>query len=243
LTFISYVRINSFVRARNGTKSEGDCKTAERLLDTAERLFGKLGYDGVGMRLLAEKAGVNLGAATYHFGSKKELYLETFFRRFRPTEAERLRMLGQMEADAARCGTVPTVEQVVECIIRPPFLLGLKYPNFHQLMTRNMLTPPPFLHAALEKELFPNMMVMHRALVRALPQIPETLVHLRMMFSMGGLLMFNTEMHKGPLSRERKYDEAVLKELIRYVSSALQSLPASPAEALPPISAFSRRHK
>jgi AcrR family transcriptional regulator len=54
-----------------------------RLLDSAERLFGEHGYNGVGMRALAERAQVNLAATTYHFGSKKALYVETFLRRFR----------------------------------------------------------------------------------------------------------------------------------------------------------------
>jgi AcrR family transcriptional regulator len=33
-----------------------DQATVTRLLDTAERLFGELGYDGVGMRMLADEA-------------------------------------------------------------------------------------------------------------------------------------------------------------------------------------------
>jgi hypothetical protein len=42
-----------------------DKQTTERLLDAAERLFAEHGYDGVGMRALAEEAGVNLGAALH----------------------------------------------------------------------------------------------------------------------------------------------------------------------------------
>ena len=41
--------------------------TAQKLLDTAERLFGEHGYSGVGMRALAQAAKVNLAATTYHF--------------------------------------------------------------------------------------------------------------------------------------------------------------------------------
>ena len=100
-------------------------ETRERLLDTAERLFGELGYDGVGMRALAGEAKVNLGAATYHFGSKEALYIETFMRRFRPTNAERLRLLREAEAEAH--GKPLRVEKIVDCMVRPPYLLGLKH--------------------------------------------------------------------------------------------------------------------
>lgn len=48
--------------------------TRELIIDHAIDLFGRFGFDGVSMRQLAETAGTNLGAATYHFGGKQELY-------------------------------------------------------------------------------------------------------------------------------------------------------------------------
>lgn len=51
--------------------------TRTALLDAAERLFSERGYTAVGIREIAETAGVNLAAINYHFGSKGELYLET----------------------------------------------------------------------------------------------------------------------------------------------------------------------
>ena len=53
-----------------------DTKTA--LIFAAGELFAKQGFDGVSTRMIAEKAGVNLGAIHYHFGSKENLYVETF---------------------------------------------------------------------------------------------------------------------------------------------------------------------
>jgi len=38
-------------------KKHGSASTAQRLLDAAERLFGEHGYNGVGMRALAQAAG------------------------------------------------------------------------------------------------------------------------------------------------------------------------------------------
>lgn len=51
--------------------------TRELLLETAERLFAEQGYDGVGIREIVAAAGANLAAIKYHFGSKRDLYLET----------------------------------------------------------------------------------------------------------------------------------------------------------------------
>ena len=208
-------------------------ETRERLLDTAERLFGELGYDGVGMRALTDGARVNLGAATYHFGSKEALYIETFMRRFRPTNAERLRLL--REAEAAAHGKPLGVEKIVDCMVRPPYLLGLKHPDFHELLARNLLMPPPFLHPAIHREMAPNVEVFIRAFRRSLPKVPEDLIHLRTMFSMGALLMFSVQMGKMRPARNPKFDEGILKELVRFISAGLRSEPAVTAAERPPI--------
>jgi AcrR family transcriptional regulator len=206
-------------------------ETAERLLDAAERLFGVHGYDGVGMRTLAEEAGVNLGAATYHFGSKEALYVETFMRRFRPTNAERLRLL--QKAEARSDGKPLPVERIVECMIRPPFESGLEHPAFQLFLARNLFMPPPFLHAAIHKELEPGMRVFIAALRRALPDQPEDLLHMRTMFAMGGLLMFSMRAGEIPGMRNPQLHEVVMREMVAFMTAGLQSAPAVSAKDRP----------
>ncbi|HYM01755.1 MAG TPA: CerR family C-terminal domain-containing protein [Stellaceae bacterium] len=48
--------------------------TRRRILDTAIEVFGTYEYDGASTRMLAERAGVNLPAIQYYFGSKEGLY-------------------------------------------------------------------------------------------------------------------------------------------------------------------------
>lgn len=48
--------------------------TARALLRAARRLFASHGYDGASVRAITSAAHANLGAVTYHFGSKQELY-------------------------------------------------------------------------------------------------------------------------------------------------------------------------
>ncbi len=50
--------------------------TKARILDTAEELFMEHGYEGTSIRAITRQARANLGAVTYHFGSKKNLYEE-----------------------------------------------------------------------------------------------------------------------------------------------------------------------
>ncbi|MDR3567406.1 MAG: TetR family transcriptional regulator [Syntrophobacteraceae bacterium] len=209
-----------------------DYTTRDRLLDAAERLFGLRGYDGVGMRMLAEEAGVNLGAATYHFGSKDALYIETFLRRFRTMNAKRLRLLRQAEEEAG-ANPLP-VCKIVDCMIRPLFQSGLEHPSFQLLLARNLFMPPAFLHEAIRKELEPNIMEFHTALLRSLPGMPDNLLHLRTMFGMGALLVFSVQMDRMPLARDATFNENVLKEMVHFISAGLQSVsPPSLEEWLP----------
>ncbi|HUX33605.1 MAG TPA: TetR/AcrR family transcriptional regulator [Gemmatimonadaceae bacterium] len=48
--------------------------TRERILSVARKLFTERGFDAVSVRDIIARAKVNLGAVTYHFGSKEALY-------------------------------------------------------------------------------------------------------------------------------------------------------------------------
>ena len=48
--------------------------TRERLLKSAVEIFGNLGFNGASTRAIAEKAGANIQAIPYYFGSKEGLY-------------------------------------------------------------------------------------------------------------------------------------------------------------------------
>lgn len=55
-------------------KDDNSARQAE-ILEAAAKLFSKAGYDGVGMRDIADVAGILPGSLYYHFKSKQEIYL------------------------------------------------------------------------------------------------------------------------------------------------------------------------
>lgn len=209
----------------------GHAGTTTRLLDAAERLFALHGYDGVGMRQLTDEAQVNLGAVTYHFGSKEALFIETFMRGFRPMNAERSRLLEEARAAA---GSKPVaVEKIVECMIRPPFEFGLERPFFHQFLARNLFQPPPFLEAVIQQELAPNVDMFIQVLKQTLPGLAEDLIHLRTMLGMGGLFMFSVRSGEMPGMEKQEIREPLLREMVRFIAAGLQSKPAIAADRRP----------
>jgi AcrR family transcriptional regulator len=61
------------IRFRPSTYQRGE-DTRRRILDTAIEVFAAVGYEAASTRALAERAGVNLPAIPYYFGSKEGLY-------------------------------------------------------------------------------------------------------------------------------------------------------------------------
>ncbi len=55
--------------------------TVDKILDAAEKLFAEFGFAETSLRSITSKAGVNLAAVNYHFGSKKAL-IQAVFSRF-----------------------------------------------------------------------------------------------------------------------------------------------------------------
>lgn len=91
----------------------------EEILDAAERLFGKFGFDGTSMREIAQEAGVAQALLHYHFKTKEGLFEAMFSRR--SGAINRIR-LARLEAMLAR--GVPTLEELIDSLLRPTVEAG-----------------------------------------------------------------------------------------------------------------------
>ena len=60
--------------AARGPGRPGGGESRARIVETAGQLFADRGFDGVSVRQLAKRAGVNAAAINYHFGGKEGLY-------------------------------------------------------------------------------------------------------------------------------------------------------------------------
>ena len=109
--------------------------TKQRLLRAATRLFAERGFHASSLRDIAARAGVNVAAANYHYGSKKQLYLEVLRAQF-----------AEIRGLLARRG-----------LSRPPGELdGMSRPELERLLAERvrvmleiLVGPPPGLHGTL----------------------------------------------------------------------------------------------
>ena len=70
-----------------------------RIMDAAAAIFAEHGFAATTIRMICGRAGVNLSAVNYHFGSKEGLYRETI-RHLRKTAYERYPLTWGLSPDA-----------------------------------------------------------------------------------------------------------------------------------------------
>jgi len=105
-------------RARPGDADAGSrarpgaADARSRLLKEGRKLFARKGFKGTSIRALTSAAGVNLGAVTYHFGSKEGLYHEVLEDCLSPLK-DRVAEVGYLSLPA-----MDRVERVVRMVFR-----------------------------------------------------------------------------------------------------------------------------
>lgn len=112
------------------TASSARADSRDAILDAAETVFCKYGFDGASMKAVAQAAGVAQSLLHYHFGNKDGLYLAVFQRR-----ADAINDFRNASLDKLIERGAPTVEEVLESLLRPTVQLGRgKESNFSQLL-------------------------------------------------------------------------------------------------------------
>ena len=147
-------------------------ETRTRILDAAEELFMLHGFEGTSMRLLTSKAGVNLAAVNYHFGSKDALIEAVFRRRLDPMNVARIAALEVLEAS----GT-PDADAIIRAFVGASLRMledakgGGR--NFIRLLGRTYTEPAKGIRHLIGQMYAPTMQRYKAALERALPQMPH----------------------------------------------------------------------
>lgn len=120
--------------------------TRERLLRSALGMFARSGYHGTPIRDITREAGANLGAVTYHFGSKEQLYAEVLRSVLGPLKQ-------RMSAASSRDGA--PLERI-EFVVRGFFEHIRAHPEMPALMVRELASgrePHPVILATFSEML------------------------------------------------------------------------------------------
>lgn len=127
--------------------------TEKRVLDAAEALFAKYGYDGTTTRQIASAAGISIQTLHYHGGNKLNLYNQVLERSIIPvTKMINQHIKNMMTGDLNNDGTM---QEYLEKLMDE--LLGVLYqnPNFPMLFFRQWLERDPDLRRVEWERLVP----------------------------------------------------------------------------------------
>src|SRR5882724_4459665 len=167
----------------------GGKDTKSRILDVAEEMFAEQGLDRASIRDITKKAGVNLAAINYHFGSKEDLIAAVFERRVVPVNEARLAALDMVEKAAGKKS--PKLEDILEAFIRPALQSSLEASKggtaFSKLFGRCLSEPSPEVEALLKRQFEPLLERMDSALMKALPHLSRSDIFWCMKFTFGAL--------------------------------------------------------
>lgn len=108
-------------------------ETAAQLVAAATDLFSRNGYDGTSVRAITAHAGANLGAITYHFGSKAALYEAAFASVTEP--------IREFAVDAANSEGPPLLR--IERMVRGLFHYLSEHPEFPNLISHQLAGSRP----------------------------------------------------------------------------------------------------
>lgn len=218
-------------------------ETVERILDAAEQLFAEKGFAETSLRLITSKAGVNLAAVNYHFGSKKALIQAVFVRFLNPFVGSLEQELDrhQAEGDLARL----SLEQLLEMLVRQALTVKPRSGNDLSIFMRLLGLAFSQSQGHLRKylsEVYGKVFQRYMQLVlAAAPQLPPRELFWRVHFMLGSAAFTMSSMKALRAIAESEFGvhtgiDEVLKLMVPFLAAGMRAdgvmAPAIPEKAL-----------
>ena len=200
------------------TQKEKHDFTKERLLDEAEALFARKGYDAVSVREITTVAHCNLAAVNYHFSSKQSLYLEVFRSRWVP-RARRLQEYFRKSL-AAQDSPSPTAvaKSLAEAFLIGP-LSDEERQRHHQLMARELGQPTEAFELVAEQVIRPFFKELADSLRSFMPEEQGEERLMLNIFSMFATVLYFSFAHMAVTRiTGREYDAAFKARLVEHIT-------------------------
>jgi AcrR family transcriptional regulator len=208
-----------------------EISTGDRILDAAEKRFADQGF-ATSLRSITAGAGVNLAAVNYHFGSKDGLIRAVFARRLGPLNRERLRLLDEIEGNAAG---PDSLEAVVEAFIGPAIRMShdAQGATFMRLFGHTLSQRDDRIMQLFTEQFRVVVDRFSAALGRALPHLDRTEVFWRLLFMVGSMAHTMALSDKLPAisggACETADVEATIRRLVPFVAGGMRAAAPGPA--------------
>ena len=199
--------------------------TKERLLVVAGELFADRGFDSVSLRMITDRANVNLASVNYHFGSKEELIGAVVDDIVRPVNERRLSLLSLIDYTKQ-----DPIRKIIHAFIDPVFDLsdsGNDDNKYYKLISRCIASRDDRVSSIIIKQ-FPEVLAQFvSALTKALPSMDSNSAHLKIMFMAGALAHSLFHYENLLLISEGRFDlnstEVLKSELVSFLLTGMNA--------------------
>ncbi len=150
------------VLAMISPSNEQELDTHQRLIEAAARMFVEQGFGSAKVRDIVARAGANIAAVNYHFGSKEGLYAAVI----QYHSAQAIAELSQHAGDDGVRGPEACLRDYV-CTFLQRLLTDTPQFTMSKLVAREMVDPTAAFGLIIEKFIWPQYQALH-AIVRSI---------------------------------------------------------------------------
>jgi AcrR family transcriptional regulator len=166
----------------------------DRLVEAAEELFCRRGFNDTSVRDIAATADCNIASVNYYFGGKDNLYVEVWRRRLAELRGVRLASIAEVMSG----GGQPRLEELLRSYANSfiePLVDGGRSERFVNLMAREMVDPHLPSDMFLNEMIVPVMDAFAQALRQICPWLKQGRARLVILSVVGQLMQ--TVLSKG----------------------------------------------
>ena len=194
------------------------------LIMAAGELFAESGMEGPGVRAIAEKAGVNIAAINYHFGSKENLYVETLrYVILHEKDVHAVDFFKEAEEDISPYKASVLLHRYVKEKFNAHF--SKKQPRwFNMLVMRSLQDPSPSLQSLVEEVFRPDMDAFVSFIQKANPAIRQEDAVLLDFFLIGQIFFYS--LSRIPILmtlKKEDYDKGFINAAAEQIARAMIS--------------------
>ncbi len=190
--------------ARTATAAKADPK--EELIAAAHEILAGQGAAAATVRAITARAGVNMAAVNYHFGSRDGLFVAICGRRMQPANQEILKNLQALdERDAP-----PDVAEIFQPLVDTAFRIWVNDDVLRALRSLLFTSPETAdrLNVTAMSEVYDRM---RGALMRACPHLNAQQIRQRFAFSIGAIMnqVYSRDAHLQGIYSDNSPDELI----------------------------------
>lgn len=191
--------------------------TRERILKRAETLFAQKGYKAVSIREIIQSAHCNLAAVNYHFGQKKNLYLEVFRSRWIPRARRTMAAYRKLLGPSPPKSPADIVRALTLAFLEGPFSEEERY-RHSQLMAKELAQPSEAFDLIVDEVKGPFFKELASTFRTVLPEpVDEETLMLNMISLFAQVIHFNFARASVSRLTGREYDPAFKARLCEHI--------------------------